>query len=218
MRKLDADDDDGGKDDDGTQGQFLNGTDTSSKQEEASSNGAEQKDENQKEVLAKIRNRKVKANVPKAGQNDWESDDVKERIESGELKFKIDSITPRAGPITGGTRVTIRGPQIEDVVDAFPHPKCRYGKVGLEVDAAYVACTKAPIGYYDTERGQKKNQTCIECESAPKVDEEGLITFTVSLKGDFSEVSTSLPYRYYKPTSVYAIYPRYGPKDGDTVV
>ena len=29
---------------------------------------------------------------------------------------------------------------------------------------------------------------------------------------------SSLPYRYYEPTVVYNIYPRYGPKDGDTVV
>jgi hypothetical protein len=45
-----------------------------------------------------------------------------------------------------------------------------------------------------------------------------MITFTVSLNGDFAEVSSSIPYRYYSPTSVSAIYPRYGPKDGDTVV
>jgi hypothetical protein len=31
-------------------------------------------------------------------------------------------------------------------------------------------------------------------------------------------VYSSLPYRYYDPTFVSNIYPRYGPKDGDTVV
>ena len=95
--------------------------------------------------------------MPKAKNNDWDNDDIKERILNGDLKFKIDSIMPRAGPITGGTRVTVRGPMVEDVVDAFPKPKCRFGKAGFEVDAAYVACTKSPIGYYDYERAQKKN-------------------------------------------------------------
>ena len=42
--------------------------------------------------------------------------------------------------------------------------------------------------------------------------------FTVSLKGDFSDVSNSVPFRYYLPTRIYGIYPRYGPKDGETVV
>jgi hypothetical protein len=27
-----------------------------------------------------------------------------------------------------------------------------------------------------------------------------------------------MPYRYYKPLMITGIYPRYGPKDGDTVV
>jgi hypothetical protein len=40
----------------------------------------------------------------------------------------------------------------------------------------------------------------------------------VSLTGDFSDVTNSLPFRYYPPSRIYAIYPRYGPKDGDTVV
>ncbi len=45
-----------------------------------------------------------------------------------------------------------------------------------------------------------------------------ITTLTVSLTGNFDDVSSSLPYRYYNPATVYSIYPRYGPKDGDTVV
>lgn len=41
---------------------------------------------------------------------------------------------------------------------------------------------------------------------------------SVSLSGKFDDVHSSLPYRYYKPSYVSNIYPRYGPKDGDTVV
>lgn len=40
----------------------------------------------------------------------------------------------------------------------------------------------------------------------------------MSLSGKFDDVYSSLPYRYYDPTFVSNIYPRYGPKDGDTVV
>ena len=40
----------------------------------------------------------------------------------------------------------------------------------------------------------------------------------MSLKGDFSDSVNSVTYRYYPPTRVYAIYPRYGPKDGETLV
>jgi len=38
------------------------------------------------------------------------------------------------------------------------------------------------------------------------------------LTGDFSDVGNTIPFRYYNPPKIYAIYPRYGPKDGDTVV
>jgi len=45
-----------------------------------------------------------------------------------------------------------------------------------------------------------------------------LITFTVSLTGKFDDVYSSTPYRYYAPLIIEGIYPRYGPRDGDTVV
>ena len=34
---------------------------------------------------------------------------------------------PRGGPLYGTTRVTVRAAGIEDLVDAFPDPKCRFG-------------------------------------------------------------------------------------------
>ena len=36
--------------------------------------------------------------------------------------------------------------------------------------------------------------------------------------GDFSDSTDSEPYRYYNQTKVHAIKPRYGPKDGGTIV
>ena len=40
----------------------------------------------------------------------------------------------------------------------------------------------------------------------------------ISLTGDFTDSADSEPFRYYNNTRVWAIYPRYGPKDGGTVV
>jgi hypothetical protein len=40
----------------------------------------------------------------------------------------------------------------------------------------------------------------------------------VSLTGSFNDTTSSVPYRYYEPLKIDGIYPRYGPKDGDTVV
>lgn len=45
-----------------------------------------------------------------------------------------------------------------------------------------------------------------------------IITFTVSLTGNFDDAESSHPYRYYSPIVVDSIYPRYGPKDGESVV
>lgn len=45
-----------------------------------------------------------------------------------------------------------------------------------------------------------------------------IVSFTVSLSGNFDDSASSIPYRYYNNLEVHAIYPRYGPKDGDTVV
>lgn len=40
----------------------------------------------------------------------------------------------------------------------------------------------------------------------------------MSLTGDFSDTDDSATFRYYLPPEVHAIYPRYGIKDGETLV
>lgn len=42
--------------------------------------------------------------------------------------------------------------------------------------------------------------------------------FTVSLVGDFSDTNSSVPFRFYETPKIYAIEPRFGPKDGKTWV
>jgi hypothetical protein len=44
------------------------------------------------------------------------------------------------------------------------------------------------------------------------------VPFSISLSGDFTDTEDSEPYRYYEAPKVYSIYPRYGPKDGETHV
>lgn len=58
----------------------------------------------------------------------------------------------------------------------------------------------------------------MQCDNSPASNKAEIVPFTISLKGDFSDVISSVPYRYYPNTKIWAIYPRYGPKDGETVV
>jgi hypothetical protein len=152
--------------------------------------------------------------------NEFETADLKERYERGEYKVILDSITPRGGPAYGTTRVTVRASGFGDLVDAYPDPKCKFGTNNLIVEATYVRCTKRPLSFYDRERGRsgQMNETCVECEASPAKETPEIVSFTVSLTGFFDDVYSSLPYRYYAPARVDSIYPRYGPKDGGTVV
>ena len=67
-------------------------------------------------------------------------------------------------------------------------------------------------------RHKDKNFTCIQCENSPSVTNATIVSFTVTLTGDYSDIENSHSYRYYPPSRIHAIYPRYGPKDGDTIV
>ena len=65
------------------------------------------------------------SNMGKA-KSEWEMRDIKKRYETGEDKLLIQSLFPRGGPDTGDTRVVVRGDGLEDLVDVFPEPKCRF--------------------------------------------------------------------------------------------
>jgi hypothetical protein len=149
----------------------------------------------------------------------FELEDVKARYEKGTYKLIIDSITPRGGPTYGATRVTVRAEGIAALVDAYPEPRCKFGSNSKIVEADYIKCSTAPAGFYAKEKaGGAKSDTCIQCEAAPKSDTPEIIPLTVSLTGKFDDTQSSHPYRYYEPLVVKGIYPRYGPKDGDSVV
>lgn len=75
----------------------------------------------------------------------------------GKLSLTIDSIEPEGGPITGNTRVLVRGGPFKDMEGVYPHPKCKFGKFDLVVDATYVSCTTSPTAIEEQEarRAQK---------------------------------------------------------------
>jgi hypothetical protein len=101
----------------------------------------------------------------------------------------------------------------------YPHPKCKFGSKHAVVDATYVTCTAKILEVWDVE-GKKasRDQFCIQCGSSPATDVEGIVPFSVSLTGDFTDSQESLSFEYYLPPKVNAIYPRYGVKDGGTMV
>ena len=106
---------------------------------------------------------RTKANVAKTDLNDFEIEDLQARYKKGEYQLSISSITPRGGPITGGTRVLVRMSDLAPFVDAYPAPKCKFGKNKMTVLAAYVKCTKAPGGFFEKEKKSLNpmDSTCV---------------------------------------------------------
>jgi ribosomal protein L37AE/L43A len=102
----------------------------------------------------------------------------------------------------------------------YPSPKCKFGRRDMIVPAQYVTCTEHPLAVDEIEgRHANRSAMCLACENNP-ANSAGpeIVPFSVSLTGDFTDTDDSEPFRYYTPTTVTGIYPRYGPKDGDTFV
>jgi hypothetical protein len=105
---------------------------------------------------------------------------------------------------------------LEPFVDVYPSPKCKFGLNSMIVPAVYVRCTEKHLDFYSKE--EKGNSTCVACDNSPVSDEAEIVSFTVSLSGLFDDAESSMPYRYYNKLIVNSIYPKYGPKDGDSVI
>lgn len=206
---------------DGDDNQILDGADADSPSSGSSSAGTPAPDTSSASDASNLRG---KVNVAgKSDQSDYDIEDIKARYEKGALKVEIDSIQPRGGPTYGDTRVTVRAAGLVLLTDAYPDPKCKFGSNSRVVDAIYIRCTTKPSTFYakDAVKGADKqalNDTCIQCEASPKTDTVEIVPLTVSLTGKFDDSTSSHPYRYYRPAQVSDIYPRYGPKDGDTVI
>ena len=140
-------------------------------------------------------------------------------LKNGKPRFSITSLSPAHGPVTGDTRVTVRGGPFERYVAAFPEPKCRFGSDALIVSGAYVSCSNAPPKAGEREaKKRERTATCVQCENSPASLESKPVEFTVSLTGDFSDVTSTATFYYYKASRVTAIEPHQGPKDGGTTV
>jgi hypothetical protein len=147
---------------------------------------------------------------------EYEIADLQARYKRGEYQLTIQSIQPNGGPISGGTRVLVRTESIAPFVDIYPHPKCKFGTNDRIVDALYVKCLTHDMGFFEDE-GAKKDGVCVQCESSPLIPEWEIVSFTMSLTGNFDDATSSMPFRYYTDPIVTDVYPRSGPKSGDTV-
>jgi hypothetical protein len=71
------------------------------------------------------------------------------------LGLEIDSIEPNAGPMTGDTRVLVRGGPFDEMDLIYPRPKCKFGANDRVVEATYVKCTQKPLGMNELEGKNK---------------------------------------------------------------
>ena len=98
--------------------------------------------------------------MPDSANNYFDPEKKKLLLEKyGKKPFavSVESIEPEGGPISGNTRVLVRGGPFTDLVGLFPHPKCKFGRNDLVVDATYVLCTTSPTPVEQLE-GRHKNK------------------------------------------------------------
>ena len=133
-------------------------------------------------------------------------------------RIYINSVVPNTGPITGNTRVIVRGTNMEPN-EEYPIPLCKFGTKSRIVHGTYVTCTPLPRNPDDPEpTTADKISHCIECDPSPPAAEDDMIPFLVSITGDFSDVENSVEFEYYIPPVVDYIVPMYGQKNGGTTV
>ena len=136
-----------------------------------------------------------------------------------EEQISITGIEPNGGITSGETRVLVRLHNFkQELITTYPHPSCRFGSAEYTVPGTYTKCTPKPRKPGERQPSTlEKTEICIQCEDSPQHPDE-IIPFTVSLLGDFTDTSNSVPYRYYKEPKIIYISPRSGPKDGNTKV
>jgi hypothetical protein len=60
--------------------------------------------------------------------SDSKKSELQSTYGSGKLTVYVDSIEPEGGPITGDTRLLVRGGPFTDMDVIYPSPKCKFGK------------------------------------------------------------------------------------------
>lgn len=136
----------------------------------------------------------------------------------GRNRIFVTSIVPNNGPLTGNTRVLVRGSNLEPS-DEYPIPLCKFGTKNNIVRGTYVTCTPLPRNPDDPEpTTPEKSSYCIQCDPSPPGLEEDMVPFLVSITGDFSDVENSVEFEYYTPPVIDYIVPKYGNRNGGTTV
>lgn len=82
--------------------------------------------------------------------------EIKMRYGGPGFKVSVDSIEPEGGPVTGNTRVLVRGGPFKDLQILYPKPKCKFGRFDMVVDATYVLCTTSPTAIEEREAHHKE--------------------------------------------------------------
>jgi hypothetical protein len=101
----------------------------------------------------------------------------------------------------------------------YPNPKCKFGRRDMIVSATYVTCSKKPVTVNEIEgKRAVRDDFCLQCESSPAIAIPEVVSLMVSLTGDFTDSDDSEIFRYYLPPKITAIYPRYGIRDGNTLI
>ena len=80
-----------------------------------------------------------------------------------EGKVRIYGLEPNAGPLSGNTRVLVRGGPFTGMESSYPNPKCKFGRDDLIVEATYVKCTNEPTKLSDNHEATtlEKITTCL---------------------------------------------------------
>lgn len=92
-------------------------------------------------------------------------------------KILIDSIDPERGPMSGETRVTVRGGPLSIWEVAYPKPVCKFGN-HEPVAAAYTSCTFSAQSINEKEARKKDRlYRCLSCDFSPVHDAEGPVQF-----------------------------------------
>lgn len=108
------------------------------------------------EVGEKAENAEQTAAEQKEGKDDFLAGSL------GKPKFTITSITPAHGPITGDTKITVRGGPFAKYSLVYTEPKCRFGNNTLIVGATYVSCTVKARNWDEKEaKKAERSDTCV---------------------------------------------------------
>jgi hypothetical protein len=81
-------------------------------------------------------------------------------------KIRLHGIEPAQGPITGETRVLVRGGPFTHWERDYPNPKCKFGADAYIVPATYVSCAQNITSVFTREaRSKDREFKCLQCDN-----------------------------------------------------